>query len=87
VGWETLLLISAAGGAAYAVAGYLKNRKEGEKFSFGKFFGTVAMGAIGGAAKFLPVVGDILVGAGAAALSKTAVQAVKKTKKLPDNTL
>lgn len=33
----TLLAISAAGGAIYAAAGYLKNRKEGAPFSWGKF--------------------------------------------------
>jgi len=87
MGWETLLLLSAAGGAAYAVFGYLKNRKEGEPFSFGKFLGTVGIGALGGAAKLLPVVGDILVGAGASALAKTGAQAAKNNRKLPKNTI
>ena len=77
MGWETLLLISAGGGAVYAIAGYLKNRKEGERFSWCKFLGTAVTGAIGGAAKWIPFVGDALAGAGAAAIGKTVVQAVK----------
>ena len=76
MGWETLLLISAGGGALYAVAGYLKNRKEGEPFSCGKFFGTALIGALGGLAKWVPVAGDALAGAGSAAITKTVTQAL-----------
>jgi len=83
-GIETLLLIGAGSGCLYAVAGYLKNRKEGEKFSWGKLIGTGITGAISGLVKYVPVLGDIFTSIGGVAVGKKAVKLVKP-RRLPRN--
>jgi len=84
----TWVLLAVGGSAAFAVGGYLKNKKKGEKFSVWKLLGTCLVGAGAGAAQAIPiagpVVGGLLIGAGGMALGKKAVTAVA-TRKLPEN--
>ena len=83
-GIETLLVLGAGSGLLYAVGGYLKNRKQGEKFSWGKLVGTAVTGAIAGVAKYVPILGDIFTAIGGVAVGKKAITLIKH-KKLPEN--